>query len=138
MALQKHHTLLLIVLASLVISTAMGLRHGFGLFLEPMSSDFGWGRGVFAFALAVQNLIWGLSQPFTGALADRFGAVRFAGSMGDKTGTRAYADVTCARRETWPEVFATPLRRRWARRSGRWRCWKSLTWDSMTLASPTA
>ena len=76
MALQKHHTLLLIVLASLVISTAMGLRHGFGLFLEPMSSDFGWGRGIFAFALAVQNLIWGLSQPFTGALADRFGAAK--------------------------------------------------------------
>lgn len=76
MALQRHHTLLLIVLASLVISTAMGLRHGFGLFLEPISSDFGWGRGVFAFALAVQNLIWGLSQPFTGALADRFGAAK--------------------------------------------------------------
>jgi MFS family permease len=54
----------------------MGLRHGFGLFMEPMSSDFGWGRGVFAFALALQNLIWGLSQPFTGALADRFGAAR--------------------------------------------------------------
>ena len=54
----------------------MGLRHGFGLFLEPMSSDFGWGRGIFAFALAVQNLIWGLSQPFTGALADRFGAAK--------------------------------------------------------------
>ncbi|XQU07380.1 MFS transporter [Halomonas sp. LY9] len=76
MALQRHNTLLLIVLASLVISTAMGLRHGFGLFLEPISSDFGWGRGVFAFALAVQNLIWGLSQPFTGALADRFGAAK--------------------------------------------------------------
>lgn len=76
MALTRHRTLLLIVLASVVISTAMGLRHGFGLFLEPMSSDFGWGRGVFAFALAVQNLIWGLSQPFTGALADRFGAAR--------------------------------------------------------------
>ena len=72
----RRHSLLLIVLGSLVISLAMGLRHGFGLFMEPMSSDLGWGREVFAFALALQNLLWGLSQPFAGALADRFGAAR--------------------------------------------------------------
>lgn len=72
----RRHSLLIIVLGSLVVTLAMGLRHGFGLFLEPMSSDLGWGRGVFAFALAVQNLMWGLAQPFTGALADRFGAAR--------------------------------------------------------------
>lgn len=72
----RRHALLIIVLGSLVISLAMGLRHGFGLFLEPMSSELGWGREVFAFALALQNLIWGLAQPFTGALADRFGAAR--------------------------------------------------------------
>jgi MFS family permease len=41
-----------------------------------MSLEFGWGREVFAFALALQNLIWGLTQPFTGALADRFGAAK--------------------------------------------------------------
>ncbi|MGO1425252.1 MAG: MFS transporter, partial [Halomonas sp.] len=76
MALARHHALLLIILGSLVISTAMGLRHGFGLFMEPLSSELGWGRGVFAFALALQNLVWGISQPFTGALADRFGAAR--------------------------------------------------------------
>lgn len=76
MALIRNHALLLIILGSLVISTAMGLRHGFGLFMEPLSSELGWGRGVFAFAIALQNLIWGLSQPFTGALADRFGAAR--------------------------------------------------------------
>ncbi|MGL6250577.1 MAG: MFS transporter, partial [Billgrantia desiderata] len=72
----RRHSLLLILLGSLVISLAMGLRHGFGLFLEPMSSDLGWGREVFAFALALQNLIWGFAQPFTGALADRYGAAR--------------------------------------------------------------
>lgn len=72
----RRHSLLLIVLGSLVVTLAMGLRHGFGLFLEPMSADLGWGRGVFAFALAIQNLLWGLSQPFAGALADRFGAAR--------------------------------------------------------------
>ncbi|MBT2788157.1 MULTISPECIES: MFS transporter [unclassified Halomonas] len=76
MAFVRNHSLLLIILGSLVISTAMGLRHGFGLFMEPLSSELGWGRGVFAFALALQNLVWGLSQPFTGALADRFGAAR--------------------------------------------------------------
>ncbi|QJQ95664.1 MULTISPECIES: MFS transporter [Halomonadaceae] len=72
----RRHSLLLVIVGSLVISLAMGLRHGFGLFMEPMSSELGWGRGVFAFALALQNLIWGLAQPFTGALADRLGAAR--------------------------------------------------------------
>nr|WP_290702582.1 MFS transporter [Halomonas sp. UBA3074] len=76
MAIVRNNALLLIILGSLVISTAMGLRHGFGLFMEPLSSDLGWGRGVFAFAIALQNLVWGLSQPFTGALADRFGAAK--------------------------------------------------------------
>ncbi len=54
----------------------LALRHGFGLFLPPMSAAFGWGRETFAFAIALQNLLWGLSQPFAGALADRFGAAR--------------------------------------------------------------
>lgn len=60
--------------ASLILFLSLGTRHGFGLFLTPMSTEFGWGRGVFAFAMALQNLMWGLSQPFAGALADRFGA----------------------------------------------------------------
>ncbi|WP_373416382.1 MFS transporter [Pseudomonas sp. ABC1] len=59
---------------SLVLALSLGTRHGFGLFLSPMSDEFGWGRGTFAFAIALQNLIWGLVQPITGALADRFGA----------------------------------------------------------------
>lgn len=62
--------------ASLILALSLGIRHGFGLFLPPMSSEFGWGREVFAFAIALQNLIWGLAQPFTGAVADRFGAQR--------------------------------------------------------------
>ena len=66
----------LMVGASLILALSLGTRHGFGLFLSPMSADFGWGRGVFAFAIALQNLIWGVAQPFTGALADRFGAQR--------------------------------------------------------------
>lgn len=60
--------------ASLILFFSLGIRHGFGLFLTPMSNEFGWGREVFAFALALQNLAWGVSQPFAGALADRYGA----------------------------------------------------------------
>lgn len=67
---------LILLGASLILALSLGIRHGFGLFLPPMSSEFGWGREVFAFAIALQNLIWGLTQPFTGALADRFGAKR--------------------------------------------------------------
>jgi len=59
---------------SLVLFLSLGIRHGFGLFLTPMSFEFGWGREVFAFAIALQNLIWGIAQPFAGALADRYGA----------------------------------------------------------------
>lgn len=62
--------------AALILALSLGIRHGFGLFLAPMSAEFGWGRGVFALAIALQNLIWGLAQPFAGALADRFGAGR--------------------------------------------------------------
>lgn len=61
---------------ALILALSLGTRHGFGLFLAPMSAQFGWGREVFAFAIALQNLIWGIAQPFTGALADRFGAGR--------------------------------------------------------------
>ncbi|WP_110969181.1 MFS transporter [Pseudomonas huaxiensis] len=62
--------------AALILALSLGVRHGFGLFLAPMSAEFGWGRGVFAFAIALQNLVWGLAQPFAGALADRLGAAK--------------------------------------------------------------
>lgn len=62
--------------SSLILALSLGVRHGFGLFLPPMSAEFGWGREVFAFAIALQNLVWGLVQPVTGALADRFGVAR--------------------------------------------------------------
>lgn len=62
--------------AATVLTIALGIRHGFGLFLQPMSLEFGWGREVFALAIAVQNLIWGAAQPVTGMLADRFGAAK--------------------------------------------------------------
>ncbi|GGH17551.1 MFS transporter [Alsobacter metallidurans] len=53
-----------------------GPRASAGLFQIPMSQEFGWGREVFSFAIAIQNLLWGVGQPFAGALADRFGTIR--------------------------------------------------------------
>lgn len=66
----------ILVSGALILALSLGIRHGFGLFLAPMSAEFGWGRETFAFAIALQNLIWGIAQPFTGAIADRFGAMR--------------------------------------------------------------
>jgi MFS family permease len=62
--------------AALIVCVAMGIRHTFGLFLTPMSMEHQWSREVFSFALALQNLMWGATQPFAGFLADRFGARR--------------------------------------------------------------
>ena len=59
-----------------IVTLSMGIRHGFGLWLQPITMDRGWTRETFAFALAVQNLAWGIAGPFAGALADRFGALR--------------------------------------------------------------
>lgn len=55
---------------------SFGVRQSFGLFLEPMTAGLGWNRTVFALAIALQNLAWGISQPLFGAFADRFGIVR--------------------------------------------------------------
>ena len=61
---------------ALVVTVSMGVRHGFGLWLQPITMDRGWSRETFAFAIAVQNLSWGIAGPVAGGLADRFGAFR--------------------------------------------------------------
>ncbi len=66
----------MLVCGGLVLTLSMGVRHGFGLFLQPMSADLHWGRETFALAMAVQNLMWGIMQPFAGMLADRFGTAK--------------------------------------------------------------
>ena len=65
----------ILVCGCLIGVLGFGPRSGLAFFLTPMSSAFGWGRDVFALALAIQMLLWGAAQPFAGAMADRYGAV---------------------------------------------------------------
>ena len=65
-----------LICGAAIVTLSMGIRHGFGLWLQPITMDRGWTRETFAFALAIQNLSWGLASPFAGMLADRFGAFR--------------------------------------------------------------
>jgi len=58
----------------IILAISFGVRHTFGIFLQPMSLDNNWGREVFALSLAVQNIVWGIAQPFAGRIADRRGA----------------------------------------------------------------
>jgi MFS family permease len=59
-----------------VVTLSMGIRHGFGLWLQPITQAQGWSRETFSFALAIQNLSWGVFGIFAGMAADRFGASR--------------------------------------------------------------
>jgi len=59
-----------------IVTLSMGIRHGFGLWLQPVTMDRGWTRETFGLALAIQNLTWGLVGPFAGMLADRYGAFK--------------------------------------------------------------
>ena len=69
-------TMQVLVCGAAIVTVSMGIRHGFGLWLAPVTSDRGWSRETFSFALAVQNLAWGLAGPVAGAIADRWGAFR--------------------------------------------------------------
>ena len=60
----------------MILTVALGVRHNFGLYLQPMTADLGIGREAFAFAIAIQNLLYGISQPITGLIADKFGTAR--------------------------------------------------------------
>ena len=59
-----------------IVTLSMGIRHGFGLWLQPITQAQGWTRETFSFALAIQNLSWGVFGIFAGMAADRFGAFR--------------------------------------------------------------
>lgn len=66
----------ILVCGGVILTIALGIRHNFGLYLQPMTLDLRIGREVFSFAIAIQNIVWGLAQPFTGMIADKFGAAR--------------------------------------------------------------
>lgn len=74
---------IIITCGALILTLSTGLRASFGLFLKPMTVDLDISRGVFAFAIGLQNLLWGVASPFAGAWADRLGTGRVivAGSL---------------------------------------------------------
>ena len=74
---------LLLVCGSIVVSLSLGIRHTFGMFMQPMTQDLAWSREAFSFAIAIQNLVWGAGGPITGWMADRWGAgkVLFGGGL---------------------------------------------------------
>ena len=68
--------IVVVICGCLIAMIAFGPRSSLGFFLTPMSQEHHWGRDVFSIALAIQNLLWGIGQPFAGGIADRFGATR--------------------------------------------------------------
>ena len=79
----RRVVILVLVGASLMLTMSMGMRQSFGLFVTPITRDIGVSVADFTFALAVQNIVWGMTQPLVGAIADRFGcrAVTVVGSL---------------------------------------------------------
>lgn len=66
----------ILICGGLIVTLSMGIRHGFGLWLQPITQANGWTREAFALAIAVQNISWGIAGIFAGMAADRFGAFR--------------------------------------------------------------
>ncbi|MBU0588667.1 MAG: MFS transporter [Gammaproteobacteria bacterium] len=74
---RKHLSMAqVLICGASIVTLSMGIRHGFGLWLQPITQAQDWSRETFAFAIAIQNLSWGLSGIFAGMVADRFGAFR--------------------------------------------------------------
>ena len=73
MTASRRAFIVLLLLSGLIISLCMGLRQSLGLFMRPMTLDLGISAATFGFSIALQNIVWGLSQPFVGAAADRYG-----------------------------------------------------------------
>ena len=69
----KSPWLIVLLSASFLVTIGLGIRQSMGLFLTPISLEMDTGREVFSFAIAIQNILWGLSSPFFGAISDRIG-----------------------------------------------------------------
>jgi MFS family permease len=65
-----------LICGAAIVTLAMGIRHGFGLWLQPITTQYGWTRENFAFAIAIQNLAWGVTGIGAGMLADKYGAFK--------------------------------------------------------------
>ena len=78
----RRTTAVIVVAGCLIALIGFGVRTSLGLFTEPLSVVRGWDRETFALAMAIQNLLWGLGQPFAGAIADRYGAGRVLAAGG--------------------------------------------------------
>ena len=65
-----------VICGGLIVALTFGPRNALGLFMDPIIFSYGWSREIFAFSIAIQNLIWGIGQPFFGTLADKFGSFR--------------------------------------------------------------
>ena len=72
----------ILLAGTVVLILAFGIRTSFGIFMVPISENMGWGREVFGFSMAMQNLLWGAAQPFAGAISDRWGSGRVIASCG--------------------------------------------------------
>ena len=68
--------LVVLICGCIIMTISFGIRAGFGLFLQPMALEYGWGREVFSFSIALQNLMWGALGAVAGGLADRYGPGR--------------------------------------------------------------
>jgi len=68
--------LVVLICGSAILLICFGVRQNYGLLMGPISSNLHWGREVFALAIAVQNLVWGATQPFAGMIADKYGSGR--------------------------------------------------------------
>ena len=66
----------ILLCGGMIVTFSMGVRHGFGLWMQPIIQANDWGRETFSFAIAIQNLVWGITGVFAGMLADRFGAFK--------------------------------------------------------------
>ena len=74
--LQKLPLQQVLLVGALIVTLAMGIRHGFGLWLQPMTQANGWSRENYSIAMAIQNISWGFFGIFAGMVADKFGAFR--------------------------------------------------------------
>ena len=78
----RRNVTLVIVAGCIIGLVTFGVRASFGLFTDPLTELRGWDREAFAFAIAIQNLVWGLGQPIAGGIADRYGAGRVLAAGG--------------------------------------------------------